>query len=446
MERKEDIGRMHTAGLSIDFEYGELWRGLHRSNPLSFKRPFSFTVYKDRDKYMAEDWRGRIRFEDDDASEVINACINALPEMGGKIVIMEGVYDCYSPITIEDKYVCLEGSGVSVQYKEWGTVLRKCFNGDLLTINYTDPNASGFIVKGIHFEGQRETYTGGGLVISNAKGWLVKDTIVRSFEGTGVSISNCGWHTMMNVFVGNGGGHLIYVEDTGDFIWYDVIACKVQTTGYRPLTFTNCLGTVIGGHFESNNGDYGINIMGGSRIQLIGVWVGFCPIRAICVYKGVGCVIDGCRIYNNSTIGIFIGSYSSDIIVSNNTIEDPAGMGMVNGIYILGDNCRIIGNRIRDCSGDPIVDNGSGNIIKYNIGYPAENSGVAVFSGDGSTTTFRIEHGLANTPSKYVVSPLTPDADASRTITVDDTYITITFDTAPPSGTDNIKFGWWAEV
>ena len=70
MERKEDIGRMHTAGLTIDFEYGELWRGLHRSNPLSFKRPYSFTVYKDRDKYMAEDWRGRIRYEDDDASEV----------------------------------------------------------------------------------------------------------------------------------------------------------------------------------------------------------------------------------------------------------------------------------------------------------------------------------------------------------------------------------------
>jgi len=84
--------------------------------------------------------------------------------------------------------------------------------------------------------------------------------------------------------------------------------------------------------------------------------------------------------------------------------------------------------------------------IKRNTNYVTENEGIATFSGDGSTTTFNIPHGLADTPSKYGVSPLTPDADASRTITADVTNITITFDTAPPSGTDNLKFGWWARV
>jgi len=72
--------------------------------------------------------------------------------------------------------------------------------------------------------------------------------------------------------------------------------------------------------------------------------------------------------------------------------------------------------------------------------------GIATFSGDGSTTEFKIEHGLVSTPSKYGVSPLTPDAHADKTISVDSTYITITFSTAPPSGTDNLKFSWWAEV
>jgi len=75
-----------------------------------------------------------------------------------------------------------------------------------------------------------------------------------------------------------------------------------------------------------------------------------------------------------------------------------------------------------------------------------KNSGIATFSGDGSTTEFKIEHGLVSAPSKYVVSPLTPDAHADKTISVDDTYIIITFSTAPPSGTDNLKFSWWAEV
>ena len=88
------------------------------------------------------------------------------------------------------------------------------------------------------------------------------------------------------------------------------------------------------------------------------------------------------------------------------------------------------------------------NIITYfsSEGLKTENNGLSAFSGDGTTTEFRIEHRLLSTPSKYGVSPLTPDADASRTITVDDTYIIITFSTAPPSGTDNLKFGWWAEV
>jgi len=74
------------------------------------------------------------------------------------------------------------------------------------------------------------------------------------------------------------------------------------------------------------------------------------------------------------------------------------------------------------------------------------NSGVETFSGDGTTTTFNIPHGLILAPTKYVVSPLTPDADAARTITADDTNIIVTYVTAPPAGTDNLKFGWYAEV
>jgi len=73
-------------------------------------------------------------------------------------------------------------------------------------------------------------------------------------------------------------------------------------------------------------------------------------------------------------------------------------------------------------------------------------TGVATFSGDGSTTTFNIPHRLSSTPTKYIVTPLTPDAHASKTITVDATNIVITFATAPPAGTNNLKFGWYAEV
>jgi len=93
---------------------------------------------------------------------------------------------------------------------------------------------------------------------------------------------------------------------------------------------------------------------------------------------------------------------------------------------------------IKSLSGYEIVDNG---LIKLR-----RNRGIATFSGDGTTTTFNIPHKLSSTPSKYIVSPLTPDAHASKTITADATNIVITFATAPPAGTNNLKFGWYAEV
>ena len=76
------------------------------------------------------------------------------------------------------------------------------------------------------------------------------------------------------------------------------------------------------------------------------------------------------------------------------------------------------------------------------------NSGTATFSGDGSTTQFKIAHGLVSTPDKGKtrVWALSPDAADNFWIDVDDTYIYVNYKTAPPSGTDNVVLGWYAEV
>jgi len=454
MERKEDIGRMHTAGLTIDFEYGELWRGLHRSNPLSFKRPYSWIVYKDRDKYMAEDWRGRIRFEDDDASEVINSCINALPEMGGLIFIKSGIYDLYSQLTINDKYVWICGEGRGVQFHDVGTVLRKQFDGDLISISYSDPNASGFIIEKLKIEGNRTEHTGRGISISSAKGWILRDVIIRNCGGNALYVENCGWHRLVNVFCGACDGHIIYYTSTGDWLWVNVEADTVMTDDKDAVYLSGSPGIIINSHFESgiDHGRHGIYI-GSTTVFVIGCFIGFCGYHGIHAYNSSKCVIMGNRIVDvncrDLTAGAYISLASSECLVIGNVFDRSTsnyGHPKYNVRVTRDDNIIVYNRFIPDPEVGTIIDTGSGNKFKGNINYPTENSGVAVFSGDGSTTTFRIEHGLANTPSKYVVSPLTPDADASRTITVDSTYITITFDTAPPSGTDNIKFGWWAEV
>ena len=87
----------------------------------------------------------------------------------------------------------------------------------------------------------------------------------------------------------------------------------------------------------------------------------------------------------------------------------------------------------------------------YGIGgsttvYFYKNKRTAIFSGDGSTTQFKTEHGLVSTPSKVIVTPLSADAKDFAYAEADDTYIYFNFSTAPPSGTDNVKLSWYAEV
>ena len=82
----------------------------------------------------------------------------------------------------------------------------------------------------------------------------------------------------------------------------------------------------------------------------------------------------------------------------------------------------------------------------YTTGKLSRNSGTTTFSGDGTTTQFSIAHGLVSTPTKVLVTPMTADAAADFYVTADDTYIYINYKSAPPSGTDNLKFSWFAEV
>jgi hypothetical protein len=66
----------------------------------------------------------------------------------------------------------------------------------------------------------------------------------------------------------------------------------------------------------------------------------------------------------------------------------------------------------------------------------------ATASGDGSTTTFTLAHSLGTTPDSVSVDATTTAASTDFTITgTTASDVTIEYDTAPPSGTDNL--GWY---
>lgn len=66
----------------------------------------------------------------------------------------------------------------------------------------------------------------------------------------------------------------------------------------------------------------------------------------------------------------------------------------------------------------------------------------ATFDGDGIQKEFQIAHGLTNAPDAWTVHATTDDASGISHSTADATNITIVYDTAPPSGTNNIKVNY----
>lgn len=67
-------------------------------------------------------------------------------------------------------------------------------------------------------------------------------------------------------------------------------------------------------------------------------------------------------------------------------------------------------------------------------------SNIATFSGDGTTKDFGITHNWGEVPTAVFVTPASPDASGSFWVEVDATNLIVHYNTAPPSGTDNVKF------
>ncbi len=69
-------------------------------------------------------------------------------------------------------------------------------------------------------------------------------------------------------------------------------------------------------------------------------------------------------------------------------------------------------------------------------------TGQATFSGNGEKQSFTIPHGLNIKPDSWIITPTTDDASSFSHVTADSTNLTVTYDTAPPSGTDNLVINW----
>ena len=340
MERKEDIGRMHTAGITIDFEYGELWRGLHRSNPLSFKKPYSWTVYKDRDLYMAEDWRGRIRYEDDDASEVVQSSLNGLtPDRTWKeTVVLKGEFEITSTIEIPSYTVLVVegklklGSGVNSPM--------------LVNDDPTNGNSHIEIIGGI-FDGNRDNQT-------EAYGGLLRFENVEKVK-------------IENVYIHDTYDHAINFRTVHS---YDVIVknCVLEDIGVSGVVADGIRVSyihraVIESNVVNETTEAGIAVSGPSDEVIV-------KKNIIVNTNGLGIEVDtggGERpvsdLVISSNIIILGGGTNQDGILLNNSVFDciikenrikGAGRNGIN-VYNTCGRCVIEGNIVEECARNGIV-------------------------------------------------------------------------------------------
>jgi len=152
--------------------------------------------------------------------------------------------------------------------------------------------------------------------------------------------------------------------------------------------------------------------------------------------------IEGNYIDTTSYAGIHTNNpNSTNIRIKNNVVVNGSVFGIGNEGNV--SDIEIVGNVLINNKYQITPLKG---IIRDNIGFPTRNSGVAKFSGDGTTTQFKIAHGLVTTPGKVVATPASADAARNFYVTADSTNIYVNYTTAPPAGTDNVVLYWYAEV
>jgi len=432
--------------------------------------PYSALVAKDGSTVWAEDASGKTIASGeagvDDAS-VIQSAIDYLPSYGGKVFIRAGIYYIYKSIDLSGKdSITLEGENRADVHHDAGTMLWNKGTEKALIYKHEEEYGSHhvlikqlrlcggnqpqhlidiFACMRVQIESCSLSHVPDPYASINANTnelvWIINNDF-QSGALTHIYLYGCRTPIILfnslsaakhNIFIRHPDSH------TG-IIAYNLISDAEYDGIYM---YNQCSGFEIIGNKIFNNGSNGIKIVQGVRnVNIIGNSI-----------AGSGRLYTGAKQGHGITIWDE-GVGSSIIKIYGNSITGNKRTGI--GVYDNSDYIYIIGNTIKDNSSfniESIV--GEHSVVKYNVGYTTEKSGVATFSGDGTTTDFEIgAHGLVMTdPSKIAVkvTPVSSDAIAASPCVgyvdpADNTKIRVKFSSAPASGSENVKIVWYAEV
>jgi len=448
----------------------DLWNELVDDYPR--KSPCSYIVYREDDTYYADAcFKGGTDYSGSDAATVIQSAINALTD-GGKIFIKEGTYNLTSTLLIEGfrdpnyATIMIEGEGFNR-----ATILKLISASTLNTF--------------ISLRGSSHIHFRNLLIDANND---AKYIIRMERDASGEAAGN---HLFENVILWNADvGALLYGAENVQFLNSRIFGTKLGLliSAFPPVTDPTVVDSTsvnTGGTEYSSLGTTLLNSQIGditkttkasiviyrANVRMFGgmSWGASTGEANFIIDEGRWTsVFSGVWIDNGATRGWRIGNYpSASLYHSHVDILGCDALGMdgdniVEAEYLKTSNIVglsttrgtgkiVLGSTTRrnyiatfsklDGTYLTVDDSGINNIIDMKNYW---NSGTATFNG--GTTVFNIPHGLASTPSSYLVTPASSDAKGEFYVTADATNIVVTYTTAPPAKTNNVKLTWRAEV
>lgn len=348
----------------------------------------------------------------------IQAAINALPAVGGKIVLSEGTFNVTNAILMKQA-VILEGQGTGwfpFDGSQGGTVLNKSYNGPVIIAI----NANAWGLEYLTIFGNKALYLGDGIQVKGGdlspvtnissgqprQWWLLHVNIVGT-RGVGIKAVDSGYHWLTNVDIRDTDGHGIELIRTPDWFWTSISIGGAGESAGAPSDGAHIgrgsVGIITGSKFWQNYrgiyGETGLSIRSSEfeKNRLHGWEIAGSDSQSV-----------GNLYERNNTsddalgAAILISNRSRNVIVGNQILDPPQGTlygKMRYGIREIGpaanDNV-ITGNRISGARTAAISVNGANTIVRNNSGYVTESSGTATINSTAKSVA--VGHGLDTTP------------------------------------------------
>jgi len=406
----------------------------------------SYIIFKDdAGRVYAKNGRtGQIEFSGTDAATVIQQAIDALPSGGGKIFIKAGEYQLTKKINLKSN-LTIEGEG-------FGTVFYVMAN---IYEAISGIQVENVVLCGLRLNGMYPTFKKirwYGFYFEKSRNIIIKGCWSSNFRYGGIAIDTCSDVIVQSCILTDCREPILYVYGSERVTIADCIFLHTDSFPYISTAIYLWESRRVS---VVNNliAPYGADL---SQLPILGIIADTCDELTI-LGNILWYVVDGFHVYAPVSRVIFAFNY-----VKLNPYIGPAGTVDLFGAT----DCIVVGNIVpsidegkdQEEKGDRniimlnyveegyIGKAGASTIVRYNFGYVTENGGVATFSGDGSTTQFKIPHGLASTPTVVSLEAKSVDAAGDKYWTADETYIYVNFVTAPPAGTDNVVISWKAEV